>query len=150
MTSYLPTLKKQMEDPDFQNEIPKKLLRKIERDSEKLDIMIQNDEDCQASVLTDKDRFLKRLKADSRHQSQKILEKYGEVDVIQNLKKGRIGNKEARKSKQDVKQIKMMKLSESQKKVIKGTDYTEDGKSPILKDVDMSLDSIEKNGLQGG
>ena len=66
------------------------------------------------------------------------------------MKKGRIGQKEARKSKQDVKQIKMMKLSDSQKKMIKGTDYTPDGKSPILKDTDMSLDSIEKNGLQGG
>ena len=66
------------------------------------------------------------------------------------MKKGRIGNKEARQSKQDMKQIKMMKLSDSQKKIIKGTDYTEDGKSPILKDTDMSLDSIEKNGLQGG
>ena len=41
----------------------------------------------------------------------------------------------------------MIKFSESQKKIIKGTDYTADGKSPILKETELSLDSTERNGL---
>ena len=142
-----------------EDETHPKIAKKIKKQNRMImDALINQGTDSNKATLKPQNsNMIKVLKSDSRAHSRKLLEKYTKEKEDQDRKQLLTTLKHARKSQYHKNQELMVmqkmqrtgsNMTKSQLQLIRQTDYTAEGKSPILENIDASLNSIEKIGLQ--